>query len=364
MSVSGLRRRNGIWHINKRIFGKHVRKSTQTGDYQEAQLILADVIKKLRKTELFGERPDITFHLAGKHHINTNQQKRSIQDDEILVRQLEPFIGKLSLSKINNSSLLPFIKSGQRLEKSTATINHGLKLVRRILNQAASDWFIEGTNLTWLEVAPKITLLTVKDARQPYPLQNDEQTALIRELPSHLAEMALFKVNTGCREGEVCALQWDWEFDVPELGTTVFVIPKSFVKNGEPRMIALNSTAASVVENRRGVHKTHVFSFKGVPILRMNNTAWRKARERAGLPHLRVHDLKHTFGRRLRSAGVSFEDRQDLLGHKSSRITTHYSAVEISNLIEAAEKACSVNEKPALTLVKRPPHGRITNGLG
>lgn len=26
----------------------------------------------------------------------------------------------------------------------------------------------------------------------------------------------------------------------------------------------------------------------------------------------RVHDLKHTFGRRLRAAGVSFEDRQDL----------------------------------------------------
>jgi len=39
-----------------------------------------------------------------------------------------------------------------------------------------------------------------------------------------------------------------------------------------------------------------------------------------------VHDLKHTFGRRLRAAGVSFEDRQDLLGHRSGRITTHYSA--------------------------------------
>jgi hypothetical protein len=30
------------------------------------------------------------------------------------------------------------------------------------------------------------------------------------------------------------------------------------------------------------------------------------------------------FGRRLRAAGVSFEDRQDLLGHRSGRITTHY----------------------------------------
>jgi integrase len=51
-------------------------------------------------------------------------------------------------------------------------------------------------------------------------------------------------------------------------------------------------------------------------------------------------DLKHTFGRRLRAACVSFEDRQDLLGHKSARITTHYSGPELASLIEAAEKVC------------------------
>jgi hypothetical protein len=56
---------------------------------------------------------------------------------------------------------------------------------------------------------------------------------------------------------------------------------------------------------------------------------------------VRVHDLKHTFSRRLRAAGVSFEDRQDLLGHKSGRITTHYSASELENLIAAADKVCS-----------------------
>jgi integrase len=59
-----------------------------------------------------------------------------------------------------------------------------------------------------------------------------------------------------------------------------------------------------------------------------------------GFRRVRVHDLKHTFGRRLRAAGVSFEDRQDLLGHKCQRITTHYSHPELSNLIAAAEKAC------------------------
>ena len=39
-----------------------------------------------------------------------------------------------------------------------------------------------------------------------------------------------------------------------------------------------------------------------------------------------------------KSGRFSFEDRQDLLGHKSERITTHYSAPDIARLIEAAEK--------------------------
>ena len=35
------------------------------------------------------------------------------------------------------------------------------------------------------------------------------------------------------------------------------------------------------------------------------------------------------------------EDRQDLLGHRSGRITTHYSAAELSRLLVAAESVCN-----------------------
>lgn len=74
-------------------------------------------------------------------------------------------------------------------------------------------------------------------------------------------------------------------------------------------------------------------------------TTRRRARTEAGLPQVRVHDLKHTFGRRLRAAGVSFEDRQDLLGQRSGRVTTHYSAVELESLIAAAERVCGENSR-------------------
>ena len=97
-----------------------------------------------------------------------------------------------------------------------------------------------------------------------------------------------------------------------------------------------------------------VFTFRSKPVTRMLNSAWIKARKRAGLPQVRVHDLKHTFGRRLRAAEVSFEDRQDLLGHKSSRMTTHYSQAELSNLIHAANKVCGVGQGiPLLMVLKR-----------
>jgi hypothetical protein len=68
---------------------------------------------------------------------------------------------------------------------------------------------------------------------------------------------------------------------------------------------------------------------------------------------VRVHDLKHTFDRRLRAAGVSFEDRQDLLGHRSGRITTHYSAAELSRLLEAAEMVADQSgRRPELVILR------------
>ena len=231
------------------------------------------------------------------------------------------------------------------------TINYGLQLVRHILNLAASEWLDE-YGLTWLATAPKIKLLPETDKRKPYPLNWEEQETLFKELPAHLANMALFAVNTGCRDTEICKLRWNWEVPVFGLGYSVFIIPSEHVKNREERLVVLNNVAKSVIDSVRGQHPEYVFTYRGKPISRMLRSAWKKARIRAALNQVRVHDLKHTFGRRLRAAGVSFEDRQDLLGHKSGRITTHYSAAELSNLITAANKACSGKDGPVLTLLR------------
>lgn len=232
------------------------------------------------------------------------------------------------------------------------TINNGLQIVRRILNVAAREW-MDDQGLTWLQALPKIKLIANPVRRQPYPLSWDEQSRLFRELPSDLAEMALFAVNTRCRSSDICALRWEWEVEVPELGTCVFIAPGARVKNGDERLVVLNRVARSVVEAQRGKHATHVFTYDGKPRASFLNSSWEGARERAGLPLVRVHDLKHTFGRRLRAAGVSFEDRQDPLGHRSGRITTHYSAAELSRLIEAAERVAEQDgRRPDLVVLR------------
>ena len=72
--------------------------------------------------------------------------------------------------------------------------------------------------------------------------------------------------------------------------------------------------------------------------------------------HVRIHDLKHTYGRRLRSAGVSLETRKLLLGHKNGDITKHYSAAEIGELIAATNRICAAKGTPSIT------HLRVANG--
>src|SRR5476651_790472 len=114
---------------------------------------------------------------------------------------------------------------------------------------------------TWLETAPRIKLFPVRDARSPYPLTREEQALLFQELPDHVARMALFKVNTGAREQEVCGLKWDYEVKVPELGTSVFLIPGEYVKNGEERLVVLNRVAKSVIIAQRGRHPVYVFVY-------------------------------------------------------------------------------------------------------
>ncbi len=277
----------------------------------------------------------------------------SIADSALHLKQLDPFIGDLLLEQVHIGSLQPFIDARKKQGRKTKTINLALSIVRRILNLAARLWRFENGK-TWLDTPPLIQLLPVLDATKPHPLSWDEQDRLFEKLPKHLLNMCLYKVNVGCREQEVCQLRWNWEVSIPELNTSVFILPKEIIKNREDRLVVLNSVAKSVIEKVRGIHPEFVFTYRGEQVKSINNSSWKRVRELVGLQHVRVHDLKHTFGRRLRAAGVSNETRKVLLGHRNGDITTHYSAPELEELIRAAELVCrdESGKSPALVILK------------
>ena len=70
-----------------------------------------------------------------------------------------------------------------------------------------------------------------------------KQERIFRDLPDHLAHMALFAVNTGLRDSNLCGLRWAWEVPVAQLGRSVFVIPREVFKSRRPHVMILNDAA-------------------------------------------------------------------------------------------------------------------------
>ncbi|WP_110970819.1 tyrosine-type recombinase/integrase [Pseudomonas huaxiensis] len=381
-TITGLSQRNGIWHIDKKVNGERLYESTGSREREEAERYLIFRLEQLRQQKVYGVRRVRTWREAATKYLVDFADQPSIWLTATHLKLLDPYIGDLPVGHIDDGTLAQYIRDRKSAGKTKAgvsnrTINIGLQRVVRILNLCARKWR-DAEQRPWLDNVPMITMLEEKrSARKPYPMSWEEQAVLFGELPNHLHKMALFKVNTGCREQEVCKLRWDWEIYVPEIDASVFLIPADFggrtensgVKNGDERLVVMNSVARSVINQQRGISKEWVFPYHAdTPLHRMNDSAWKKARARAakawqekklhpaheGFASFRVHDLKHTFGRRLKAAGVTEEDRKALLGHKNGSITSHYSGAEIGQLIEAANRVSATDSRgPVLTMLSR-----------
>lgn len=344
--------KNGTWEVDKHWRGTRFRQRA-FASYEEAERWLIKQLGDKREVVLHGERPARVFDGAAAHYLLTNQDKVSLTTEAILLKSIMPFIGHLTLPKIHDASLAPYIAARKKEGRANKTINLALGVVRRILNLAASSWR-DPDGRTWLDFAPKITMLPlVGHQREPRPISWPEQRNLLPKLPDHLARMSLFILNTGVRDDVACNLKWEWEIPVPELGISVFDVPREHVKGRRrTRLIVCNSVAQDVIESVRGHHSEYVFvyrrervsrhhqepSMRYHPIGTMNNTGWQTARRAARLGDLHVHDLRHTVGMRLREAGVPESTVSEVLWHSKKNVTQHYSMAQIVELHAALEK--------------------------
>lgn len=361
--MPGLRQKGGIWHIEKRCRYTKVgwlRESTGTSSRIEAERIL---IRRLAEIEEEARRREVaiyTFEEAALRYLEEIAHKSSANTIAMNLDQLFPFIGSLPIAHIHDGTIRPFIEHEQGRGLAPKTINNALAVVSTVLTRAARVWR-DKDGRPWLTQAPaRISRLSAKGKQaRPYPLSWTEQDRLIKVLPRHLADAVVFGLNTGCREQEICQLRWDWEVRLPEMDTSVFILGASITKTSTERVVVLNAVARQVIESRRGIHVERVFTYRGRPVAKLRSSAWRRAWKTANLPTepgilKGVHNLRHTFGRRLRSAGIPLETRKALLGHANGDITTHYSAAELKELIDATEAIVtrSRTETPNLMLVR------------
>ncbi|MEN8131779.1 MAG: site-specific integrase, partial [Pseudomonadota bacterium] len=232
--MPGLRLKGEIWQIEKRCKyaeGGWLRESTGTSSRTEAEQIL---IRRLAETEEEAQRRAeaiFTFEEAGMRYLEEIAAKPSADDMAMYLDQLFPFIGQNSLELVHDGTLKAFVDHETDRGQAPKSVNNVIGVVSAVLNRAARVWRTED-GIPWLRQAPpRLSRLSTKGRQgKAYTLSWLEQDKLIKAMPRHLADAALYAVNTGCREQEVCQLRWDWEVDVPDMDISVFVLPESFTK--------------------------------------------------------------------------------------------------------------------------------------
>lgn len=347
------------WCVDKVYKGTRLRERFE--NLEDAENWLISQLEKLRQVSMFGARHSYTFNEAAAKYVVEHREKVSLITDVCMLKSIMPFIGDLPLEKIHDATLAPYVSKRLTEGRAHKTINLALAVVRRILNLAARSWRDEESDKTWLETPPLIKLLPLTGhQREPMPISWADQRNIFEYLPNHLKSMVLFDLNTGARDEVVCGLKWEWEIKIPELETSVFLVPKESVKGRKrDRVLVCNQVAMQVIESRRGIHREYVFTYNNHRIETMNNTAWQRARRLAGLNDLHIHDLRHTVGMRLREAAVREETISDILWHSRKSMTAHYSVAQVLELHEALSKICNESQRVnrSLQMIAREAKG-------
>ena len=179
-----------------------------------------------------------------------------------------------------------------------------------------------------------VDLLTENNTRAR-ELSPEEEFRLFQSPPSDppaLGPFFRFLLETGARAGEACALTWrailraDGMAELPE------------TKAGEKQYLTLSQAALAILRDlpRNG---PHVFCWpEGRPLTVDYTThALHRATERAGIPDLRQHDLRHTFAIRRLRGGANLVAVSGLLRHASTRMSERYLHVTRADLRAAVE---------------------------
>ena len=262
-------------------------------------------------------------------------RKRSWKTDLGFYRlRLKAEFGEFRLNQITRQHIQTFHTRMSDEGLAAATSNHYLKLLKHSLNLAI-DWAMLDTN-------PASRIPLFHEDNQVENLLSDEQlerllTVLKTDENRMVCLIALFLLSTGVRLNEALQAKWSQV----DQKNRVWRIPAANSKSKRTRAVPLNDSALEVLTqlNTRARYE-HVFiNFQTELPYTTISKVWGRLRTKAGLPHLRIHDLRHQFASFLVNSGQTLFMVQQILGHSSPSVTQRYAHLSTKSLQEAANTA-------------------------
>ena len=295
-----------------------------------ARLANVETVAELSAAELraptFGHLIDQYFERHGPH-----KAESSLKQDRSLLRRIpQEWLTKplISITRDDVIQLHSDIaancaevakNNGRFAANGKSAANHVIRLLRSLFNRA-----IEWNKMTCTNPAAKIKLF--KDQRRQRFLTLEEvqrlNAALLVEDYRWQSYFPLL-LYLGLRKSELLTLKWEnVDLDARELRLTR-------TKSGEPLLQPIPEPAMRIIEAlpTRGSKYLFPGDRAGRPLVNPDD-AWVRIRQRAGLPDVTIHSLRHSQASLLIREGFSLQVVQKILNHSSIRQSAQYAHLE------------------------------------
>lgn len=265
----------------------------------------------------------------------TKVRKRSYKTDvQRFNQRILPLFGSTRMDLIKTTDLVNFHAGLVENEKlAPATSDRFIALLRHAYNVSIKFGVVDknpAANVSLFNADNKVE--NIMDEAQLQRL-----LLILTTHPNRAAcRIAMFLLSTGSRLNEALCAEWkqiDWT-------QKVWRIPALNSKSKRMRPVPLNESAMDILEQVRNDSPQWVFfnpdtrtHFKTV------HNAWYDIRIQAGMPWLRLHDLRHTYASLLVNSGRTLYEVQSLLGHSDSKVTQRYAHMNTQTLLDASEVA-------------------------
>lgn len=351
-SMRLFKKKNGYYYISLR---RGHEKSLKTKNKELAQQAFKQLQKKLLLGKVVSIDPEKNITLAQftKEYLATSGAPKAEPSKRSDKLSLETFAasvgGSRPLKMIGRKHIDDFIGACLNRGLSVATVNTYLRRAKAALNVAVS-W-------KYLKVNPfvegKVRQLKA-EKKTPRFLFGEEIKKLFDAITDpEFKDMVFFYVNTGLRRAELVRLKWG---DILKMGDAYTILVRE-TKTSTERTVEANEEVAKLIERmKRGKDKDYLFPRWRTPdaVTRL----FRKYADDSGIPHIRLHDLRHTTASHLVMAGVPLKTVAEILGHARTSTTDIYAHLVKGHVKEAMAKLVNAFnsqeiEKPRLVTTRK-----------